>query len=297
MRALVTGSSGFLGGHVARHLSEVAGMEVSGFDMRPDPSGAFPVTVGDLADLASLARACHGVDMVVHFGGVGDVYLATEQPDLAHRTNVEGTANIGKAAAEVGARVVHASSWEVYGPPAYDPLDERHPCHPGHVYAITKLGGEEALHAARATCGLRVVILRLGTAYGTRMRPNAVFCRFADAARRGDALVVHGTGRQWRQFTHATDIARAVLLAAGSGIDGGTFNITADDSVTVLELAEIIANRYGAEVTFADAREGDPHSARISSAEALRVLGWRAQVEFRQGLSELLDDLDSRHSS
>jgi nucleoside-diphosphate-sugar epimerase len=296
MRILVTGSSGFLGGHVARHLSEVAGMEVSRFDLLPDPDGS-RVLQGDLGDPDALRRACRGVDVVAHFGAVGDVYLATEQPDLAHRINVDGTANVARAAADVGARVVYASSWEVYGPPVYDPIDERHPCNPEHVYAITKLGGEEALRAAHASSDLPVVILRLGTAYGTRMRPNAVFPRFANAARSGAALVVHGTGRQWRQFTHATDIARAVRLAAESGLGDATFNITADQSVTVLELAEMVAARYGARVGFSEAREGDPHSARISSAEAARVLGWRAEVGFSTGLSELLDDLDARHGS
>ncbi len=296
MRVLVTGSSGFLGGHVARHLSQAAGMEVSGFDLRPDPDG-FPVLQGDLGDPDALARACRGVDVVVHFGAVGDVYLATEQPELARRVNIQGTAHVAEAAADAGATLIYASSWEVYGPRAYDPIDERHPCNPGHVYAVTKLGGEKAIRTVHASRGLPVVILRLGTAYGTRMRPNAVFPRFADAARRGETLVVHGTGQQWRQFTHASDIARAVRLAAGSGLDDATFNITADQSVTVLQLAETIANRYGAEVGFTEAREGDPPSARISAAAAMRALGWRAEVDFDAGLDELLDDLDARHRS
>jgi nucleoside-diphosphate-sugar epimerase len=297
MRALVTGSSGFLGGHVARHLSAQAGMIVSGFDLRPDGDAAFPVLQGDLGDVDAVTRACRGMDVVVHFGAVGDVYLATAQPDLARRSNVEGTRNVALGAADAGARVVYASSWEVYGPPVSDPIDESHPCNPGHVYAITKLGGEAALRDVHRTRGLPIAILRLGTAYGTRMRPNTVFIRFADAARRGDPMIVQGGGGQWRQFTHAADIARAVWLAVGSSEADATLNITSDELITILQLAETIAERYGAAITFAPAREADPPSARISSAEALRVIGWRAEVDFHQGLSRLLDDLDTPRGS
>ena len=297
MRALVTGCSGFLGGHVARHLSAQAGMVVSGFDLRPDDDAGFPVLQGDLGDLDAVARACRGADVVVHFGGVGDVYLAADQPDLARRSNVDGTRNVALAAADAGARVVYASSWEVYGPPVSDPIDERHPCNPGHVYAVTKLGGEEALREVHRARGLPIVILRLGTAYGTRMRPNSVFTRFADAARRGAPVTVQGRGQQWRQFTHTGDIARAVWLAAGSSEADATLNITSDEVITILQLAETIADLYGAAITFAPAREADPPAAHISSAEALRVIGWRAEVDFHQGLSRLLDDLDTPRGS
>jgi nucleoside-diphosphate-sugar epimerase len=296
MRALVTGSSGFLGGHVARHLAAQAGMEVSGFDLRPDDDAAFPVLQGDLGDLDAVTRACRGMDVVVHFGAVGDVYLATAEPDLARRSNVDGTRNVALAAADAGARVVYASSWEVYGPPVSDPIDEGHPCNPGHVYAITKLNGEAALREVHRAQGLPIAILRLGTAYGTRMRPNAVFIRFADAARRGDPVIVQGGGGQWRQFTHAADIARAAWLAVGWSDADATLNITSDEQTTILQLAEAIAVRYGAAISHAPAREGDPPSARISSAEALRTLGWRAAVEFRDGLAKLLDDLDAQRS-
>jgi UDP-glucose 4-epimerase len=295
MRVLVTGSSGFLGGNVAHHLSTQAGMAVTGLDLRSDPGAGIPVLQGDLCDPDTAVRACRGQDVVVHFGGVGDVYLADERPELAQRANVEGTRTLATAAADAGARFVYASTWEVYGPPRSDPVDEGHPCDPGHVYAATKLAGEQALHDVHRARGLPVVSLRLGTAYGPRMRPNTVFSRFADAARRGEAITVHGTGAQWRQFTHALDVARAVRLAAEPGPEDVTLNITSDQRVTVLELAETIAARYGAPVTFAESRAGDPPSARISSAAALRVLGWRAEIDFSTGLSQLLDDLDATH--
>jgi UDP-glucose 4-epimerase len=297
MRVLVTGSSGFLGQHVARWLATDSSRDVTGFDLRPSPDGMLPTVEGDFCDLGAIRHALRGMDVVVHLGGVGDVYLATDQPALAAQANAVGTTNVAVAAAEAGARVVYASTWEVYAPPTSDPVDERHPCRPGHIYGATKLAGEHVLHAVHAHDGLPVVILRLGTAYGRNMRPNTVFSLFADAARAHRPLIVQGSGEQWRQFTHTSDIARAVALATASDAGDATLNIVADECVTIRALAEMVANRYHASVAFGPERRGDPPSARITSAEAARTLGWRAEVVFEQGMAELLDDLDARHQS
>ena len=127
------------------------------------------------------------------------------------------------------------------------------------------------------------------------MRHNTVFSRFADAARAGQPLIVQGSGEQWRQFTHTSDIARAMALAIASPAHDATLNIVADECVTIRALAEMVANRYHASVAFGPERRCDPPSARITSFEAARTLGWRAEVVFEQGLAELLDDLDVRH--
>lgn len=295
MRVLVTGSSGFLGQQVATHLASDTKIEVVGFDLKTRTDVGVATIVGDLCDPATLRRACDGVDVVVHFGAVGDVDVATSDPDLAQRTNVLGTRYIAEAAVAAGARVVYASTWEVYGPVQYEPVDEDHPCAPHHVYARTKLAGEEELREAHRRDGLPVVILRLGTAYGPGMRPNTVFRRFADAARRGDTLTVQGTGHQWRQFTHTSDIARAVNLVVGSGLAYSTVNVVAEETVTIRQLAETVSSRYGGAVSFGPERPGDPPSALITSAKAAELLGWRALVGFSDGLADLLEEFDREH--
>jgi len=295
VRVLVTGSSGFLGRHVAVRLGRDGDFDVTGFDLEPSLDTTFRSVQGDIDDLDSIRRASRGTDVVVHLGGVGDVDLASARPGLAARANVVGTTHVAMAAAETGARIVYASTWEVYGTPISDPIDETHPCDPANIYAATKLGGEHVLRALERSDGVPVTILRLGTAYGTGMRPNSVFRRFTDAARAGLPLAVQGSGQQWRQFTHASDIARAVGLALPSQAGGATFNIAADECVTVLRLAELVSTHYGTTVAFGPERPGDPPSARISSAAAARTLGWRAEVEFESGLTDVLDDVDARH--
>lgn len=287
MRVLVTGSSGFLGKHVARAF-QGAGHEVEGFDQQANDGSEYPTIVGDLLDLEGLSAAVSGHDVVVHIGAIGDVYLAASQPALAASVNVTGSANIATAAKTAGAKVVYASTWEVYGAPEYEPVDENHPCDPDHPYNITKLGGERMLLAADRLDDVPVVALRLGTAYGLGMRPNSVFEIFIRKASAGEPITIQGDGSQGRQFTHASDIARAFVLAAESDHRGMVLNTVAPDMTTIKQLAEIVTEHHPTEVTFGSPRPGDVPPSYVSAARIEQVLGWKSEVSFEAGMAELL---------
>ena len=290
MRALVTGAAGFLGGHVVRRLLD-DGFEVSGFDLQPIRNDAVRGLTGDLGDIDAVDRAVQGQDVVCHIGAIGDVYLAAAQPALAAAVNVAGSANIGEAARKAGARVVYASTWEVYGQPQSEPVDESHPCDPDHPYSITKLAGERMLMAAGHLSDVPVVALRLGTAFGSGLRPNSVFRLFIDRARQGQPITIQGDGSQSRQFTHAADIARAFSLACRSEVRGVVFNTVAPEPISIKQLAETVIARYPTELLSAPARQGDVPPAIISSARIKEALGWIPDVTFEAGISELIDSL------
>ncbi|MGH8999825.1 MAG: NAD-dependent epimerase/dehydratase family protein [Acidimicrobiia bacterium] len=285
MKVLVTGAAGFLGRHVVRRLT-ADGFDVTGFDQHA--MDETPAIVGDLTDPESVMGAADGHEVICHVGAVGDVYLAAERPALAATVTVAGSANVAAAAAATGARVVYASTWEVYGRPAYEPIDEDHPCEPDHPYNITKLAGERLLLAADRLQGVPVLALRLGTAYGPGLRPNSVFRIFIDRARKGEPITIQGDGAQGRQFTHASDIANAFLMAAQSDLSGIAMNIVAPDSVSVRELAEKVVQRFPTELTFGEPRPGDVPPARVSAARAEELLGWQAVMPFDRGLDELI---------
>jgi len=210
--------------------------------------------------------------------------------------NVVGTTNIANAAVKHEKRVVYASTWEVYGKPEYEPIDEDHPCRPDHPYNITKLGGEMMFLSACELRGLSGVALRLGTAYGSGLRPNSVFRIFIDRAKKGEPITIAGDGSQGRQFTHASDIARAFLLAAESDVSGIALNTIAPETTTIRELAERVAARYPTEVQFGPKRPGDVPPSTVSPKKIEEVLGWRAETSFEVGLNELMDDLEAREA-
>lgn len=286
MRGIVTGGSGFLGSHVADHLAHL-GHDISVLDLVA--SQRHRTIRADLLDVAALRAAMQNVDFVCHLAAVGDVYLAMEQPHLAAAVNVSGTANVCEAALSAGiGRVVIASTWEVYGEPRYQPIDEAHPCAPDHPYNITKLAGERMAIAYAAFKKLPAVALRLGTAYGTRMRPNSVFTIFARRALAHEPIVLQGGGTQGRQFTHASDIAAAFASALDRGEPGEAYNIVGDEFVSIRELAELVVRSAPTELTYGDPRPGDVPSARVSNERAKKELGWSPKVSFKEGVEEIV---------
>lgn len=292
MKAIVTGAAGFLGRHVVRHFRDL-GWDVAGFDVSWFDEPGVEFIQGDFTEGNSIGPAVEGVDVVAHIGAIGDVYLAGEQPALAADVNVVGTANVVEAALNAGARLVYASTWEVYGEPLQEPIDESHPTMPDHPYSITKLAGESLVLAAARLRDLPAVALRLGTAYGSGLRPNSVFRIFLDKARAGEPITIQGDGSQGRQFTHASDIARAFELASTSDASGIALNVVSPETVTIKELAELIIARHPTDVSFGPPRPGDVSPALVSADRAQRVLGWRAKVPFEQGLDEFISGVDT----
>lgn len=286
MKVLVTGGAGFLGSHVLEEMID-RGHDTVCFDVQPSPF--CESAVGDLLNMDDVTRATRGVDVVCHLGAVGDVYLALEKPHLAAAVNVTGTANLMEAclANKVG-KVIYASTWEVYGSPRYEPIDEEHPCNPDHPYNVTKLAGEQIAMAYDTLKGVPVVSLRLGTCFGTRMRSNSVFSIFIKKALARDPITVQGTGEQARQFLHARDAARAFVCAMESGVHGEVFNIAPTRSISIKELAEMVARRIPTDICYAPARTGDIHPARISAQKANQVLGWEPAQRFEDGLVEII---------
>jgi len=286
MRGIVTGGAGFLGSHVADVLAE-AGHDVTIVDLQP--SAAHRTVVADLLDPSALVKAFRTAEFVCHLAAIGDVYLAAERPALAAEVNVAGTAHVCDAALHAGVtRVVYASTWEVYGTPRYQPMDEEHPCSPDHPYNITKLAGERIAHSYHHLKDLTITSLRLGTAYGTRMRPNSVFSTFIHRALAHEPITIQGTGEQGRQFTHARDIGAAFGAALAASGSGETFNTVADELVSIRQLARMVVDRIPTELAFAPGRKADVPSALVSNAKIRRVLGWEPKIAFADGLEELI---------
>lgn len=154
MRIVITGAAGRLGRTLSARLRE-RGHDVHGVDRA---EGADQQV--SLADRPGLVAACAGADAVVHLAAMMSWQRADDAALL--ETNVLGTANVAEAAALAGAKLVHASTGEVYpeGNPTYQPLDEAHPTAPTSGYGLSKLLAEETIAFYRRARGLTAVVLR-----------------------------------------------------------------------------------------------------------------------------------------
>ncbi|HEY1593824.1 MAG TPA: aminotransferase class III-fold pyridoxal phosphate-dependent enzyme [Thermoleophilaceae bacterium] len=243
---LVTGASGFIGGHLAQRLVE------EGYQVRclvRDTSDTslldkleVEIAVGDLTSAASLARATDGCRYVLHCGALVSDWATTEEIE---RINVEGTRNLLSAAAASSVeRFVHFSSTDVYGYPGNAAIDESYSATRfRNWYAQTKLAAEAEVRQAERAHDLEAVILRPATVYGPRSKE--VVGEIARAMRGGNMLLVDG-GRAVAGLVYIDNLVDAALLALRhDAAPGQAFNASDGLDVTWKQFTDGLADGLG----------------------------------------------------
>ncbi len=215
MTVLVTGATGFTGGHLAQYLSArgdavralVRPRSRARFDASPLPARGVTAVEGDLADAAALTRAAAGVDVVYH---IAATYREAGQPDAAYRAiNVDGTRHVLEAAHAGGARrVVHCSTGGVHGHIANPPANEDAPFNPGDVYQATKLEAEQLARAFGDRTGFDVVVARPIGIYGPG---DTRFLRMFRGLARGNFPMI-GSGSPFYHLTFIDDLVEGFRL-------------------------------------------------------------------------------------
>ncbi len=295
--ALVTGSSGFVGGHVVRRLTR-EGYRVTGLDLTagPDlPEETRQVTL-DLRDRAAvralLARA--RPELIVHAAAQASVSVSMREPRLDVETNALGTLELALEAAACGVRrlVFLSSGGAIYGEPAQLPATEETPLRPRSIYGASKAAAEHYLAVVAAEHGLEVSVLRPSNIYGPGQDPGGeagVVAIFTERMLRGEPVTIFGDGRQTRDYVFIEDLVEAVVRAA----DGppGTCNIGTAAEVSTGQIFRLLAalTGYAEPPIHAPERAGD--IARISlAAERARALwGWRPEVSLEEGAERTVE--------
>jgi dihydroflavonol-4-reductase len=313
--ALVTGATGFTGGHLCRHL-RAAGYEVTAL-LRPARDTTVlrdlgvRIAVGELGDPESLRRAMAGVDVVYH---IAAAFRNASLPDDAFfEVNVHGTENIIRAAAASGSvrRFVHCSTIGVHGDTGRTPATEESPFSAPDSYCQSKIDGELRARALFDELGLEGVVFRPMGIYGPG---DTRFLKlFRSIARR--RFVMIGSGDVYYQMTHIDDLCRGIMLCGEHPAAAGEVFILAGDHHTTLnELVEciaadvgrkprrwhvpylpVIAAAYVVEAVCRVLRVSPPLYPRrveffnkdraASIAKAQRILGYHPQVSLKEGVA------------
>jgi UDP-glucose 4-epimerase len=261
-RALVTGGAGFIGSHLTEALLE-RGYSVTVLDnlstgtpqniLHLEGVRGFQFCKGDIADRTTVEKLVARQDVVFHLAAAVGVKLILADPIESFRTNVVGTENVLRAGARSGAKVLIASTSEVYGKVAQIPQREDDDVLLGPTsysrwsYAACKML-DEFLALSYARRGAGVLCFRLFNTVGPRQTGEygMVVPRFVDAALSGRPLVVHGDGRQSRCFLHVRDAVDAIMrLERTPRALGHVFNIGSTESITILELAQRVIAAVG----------------------------------------------------
>jgi len=244
VRVLVTGATGFTGGHLARGLA-ARGHHVVAL-VREEARGAglgqdITLVRGDIRDPAAVERAARGVEVVYH---IAAIYRQAGLRDAEYRdVNARAVRTVIEAAARTGVRrVVHCSTVGVQGDIQHPPATEDAPLAPGDIYQVTKLEGEAAARDTATRTGVEVVIARPTGIYGPGDR--RLLKLFRGVARR--RFVVLGSGDIFYHLTYIDDLVEGFRLCGEIAAAAGRTYILAGSEVTSLnELVRIIADVAG----------------------------------------------------
>jgi UDP-glucose 4-epimerase len=304
---LVTGGAGTIGSTLVDQLLDAGVGHVDVLDnlvrgrrANLDPalaSGRVTLVDGDIRDRDLVNDLTRGKDVVCHQAAIRITQCA-EEPRLALEVLVDGTFNVYEAAVAAKVdKVVSASSASVYGMAEHFPTTERHHHHNNDtLYGAAKSFNEGMLRSFRAMNGLDYVLLRYFNVYGPRMDVHGLYTevlvRWMERIADGKPPLIFGDGQQTMDFAFTTDIARANVLAIGSDVTEGVYNVACGIETSLLELAQTLLRAMGSDLSVEHGPERAVNGVvrRLADVSAAREdLGFVAQVGLEQGLRELVE--------
>jgi CDP-glucose 4,6-dehydratase len=309
-RVLVTGATGIVGSWLVKDLLD-QGAHVVAFLLDADHQSELirsgdlqrcAVATGALEDIASIERAVtvHEVDSIFHLGAQTIVGVARRAPLATLETNVRGTYHVLEVCrrhSDLIRSIVVASSDKAYGEAQRLPYTEESPLAASHPYDVSKAAGDMIAQAYHHTYGLPLAIARCGNIYGggdlnwSRIVPGTIKALFAD-----ERPVLRSDGTFVRDYLYVRDAARGYLeLGSRLGVDGvagNSFNFSAEDPLTVVDLVTMISELMGKsaiEPLVLDEAVGEIHDQSLSAEKARRLLDWTPSYDRRRGLTETID--------
>jgi dTDP-glucose 4,6-dehydratase len=300
---LITGAAGFLGSHLCdRFIRE--GFHVIGMDN---------LITGDLKNIEHLFKNEHfefyhhdvskfihipgKLDYILHFASPASPIDYLKIPIQTLKVGSLGIHNCLGLAREKKARVLIASTSEVYGDPTVHPQTEAYwgnvnPVGPRGVYDEAKRFQEAMTRAYHTFHGLQTRIVRIFNTYGPRMRLNdgRVLPAFIGQALRGEDLTIFGDGSQTRSFCYVDDLIEGIYRLLHSDYSGPV-NIGNPDEITIRDFAEEIIKLTGTKqkVVYRDLPTDDPKQRRPDITLARQLLGWEPKVHRSEGLKITYD--------
>ena len=302
-RILVTGGAGFLGSHLCDRLI-AAGHEVICVD---NCYTGTKTNIGRLLDHPMFEFIRHDVTFPL-YAEVDEIYNLACPASPVHyqfdpvqttKTSVHGAINMLGLAKRLKAKILQASTSEVYGDPTMHPQTEAYwgnvnPIGPRSCYDEGKRCAETLFFDYYRQVGLRIKVARIFNTYGPRMHPNdgRVVSNFIVQALRNEPITVFGDGSQTRSFCYVDDLIDGVLGLMNSPDEiTGPVNLGNPREFTIRELAEMIIRLIGSSsrLVFKPLPQDDPRQRQPDISLAKKQLAWEPKIPLEQGLTQTIE--------
>jgi len=306
-RILVTGGAGFIGSHLSRRLIDL-GHEVLVVDNFYSSSRS---NIADLMIEPRFELLRHDitfplyveVDQIYHLACPASPIFYQRDPVQTTKTSVHGSINMLGLAKRTKARILLASTSEVYGDPQIHPQSESYwghvnPIGPRSCYDEGKRCAETLFFDYRRQHDMPIKVARIFNTYGPAMRPDdgRVVSTFIVQALRGEPLTVFGDGSQTRSFCYVDDVVEGLILLMNTPHEvTGPINLGNPDELTLLELATKVVDLVGGtgRIDHRPLPEDDPMRRRPDITLGEVVLGWKPTVDLDQGLARTVEHFRS----
>jgi dTDP-glucose 4,6-dehydratase len=306
VKVVITGVGGFIGSNLAKtHL-----------DKGDDVYGVDDFSTGKIANLAGLKGItlfeCDVIESVVNLPKQSDIvyhFASPASPEkymaLAEKTmevNTGGTLAMLNYSLGAGARMVFASTSEIYGDPLISPQREDYwgnvnPIGPRSVYDEAKRFGETLVAHFQRETELSAGIVRIFNTYGPNMDPydGRVVSNFVRQALEGDSITIYGSGEQTRSFCFIDDLIRGIV-SMGLSDQSGPLNLGNPEERSLLDLAQIVLRitRSNSELVFLPLPEDDPKRRCPDITKAKELLNWSPLVGIEEGISRTAEWIASQ---
>lgn len=318
---LVTGGAGFIGSHLCNQLIG-NGKAVICLDNLLTGSQKNIAHLTGLKNFHFVSQdACQPftsrkfakIDEIYHLASPADPNVKSPVSYMTYpfetmKANTVGTWNMCELAIKHKAKLLFASTSEVYGDPQKSPQDETYRGNvsttgPRAVYDEAKRFGETIVSAFVRTKGLDGRITRIFNTYGPRMNPNEgrAVVNFIKQALKGEPITIYGDGKQTRSFCYIDDQVDGLIAAMEKGETGEVFNIGNEDEKTILEFAKLISKlvsrehkikklaKSQSEITFELLPEDDPAQRKPDISKAKKKLEWKPKIDLERGLAKTIE--------
>ena len=306
-KVLIIGGAGFIGSNLAIRLVGLGASVVLIDSMNPQYGGNLHniatirdqvrLNISDVRDKYSLQWLVQGVDWIFNLAGQTSHMDSMLDPFTDLEINCAAQLSLLEVcrAHNPAAKLVFASTRQIYGRPQYLPVDENHPIKPVDVNGINKTAGEFYHLLYNDVHGIRTTVLRLTNTYGPRMRIKDARQTFLGVWIRniltGQPVEVWG-GAQLRDFNYVDDVVEAMLVAAlDPGCDGKAYNVGGDEVLSLAEVARIVCAAKGSTAGYvvreypADRKKIDIGDYYSDYGLFERGTGWRPRVPFAEGVA------------
>lgn len=310
-QCMITGGLGFIGSNLAARLVDLGARVTLVDSLIPEYGGNLHntngvdrervrVNIADVRDEYSMNYLVQDQDYVFNLAGQTSHLDSMHDPYTDLEINCRAQLCLLEACRKHNpdVRLVYASTRQIYGKPDYLPVDERHLLHPTDVNGINKMAGEWYHVVYNNVYGIKATALRLTNTYGPRMRVKDARQTFLGIWIKqlitGEPIKVFGDGLQIRDLNYVDDVVEALLLSAATdGVNGQVFNLGADETINLRDLAELLIELNGSGsyelVPFpADRKPIDIGDYYGDYRLIQGRLGWRPAISLREGLARTL---------